>query len=227
VDGIDLVKLLRLEETSLRTDMKVFRESALRNLVGLVFVLGLLGVFVGVYIAGELPVWMLVVFGLVFGLIALVALKSFVRSLARTNWVMAIDYDGVRIKITSYLNNHLYKGDVQAVFIPFSEVESAESATQRRTSTSGGRSGHASFTYLDLALRPSDPSDIKRLSAALDKVRNVKASSMFRHFPAYLWEDCLRIEWRSPRTRVTPSPARALRELARHIEVKGSAATGP
>lgn len=215
------MKLLRLHEVGRRPDTKVFRESVLRNFLGLVLVLGMLG---GLVAAGvmleDFPLFITIPGGLLLALMALLAYKSFVRSLAPANWVMMIHDDGVRVKLTSYLNAHLYEGMEQVVFVPFPELASAGARSEKRTYTMRS-SRTAVFARLELELAPTEASDIETLAKALGAVRNAKASSMFVHYPVSLSGNVLRIEWRSPYSRVTPSARRALRELSRHVSVRG------
>ena len=213
------MKLLRLGDAGRRADTKVFKQSVVMTIVGFLISAGLLGGFIYGYVAADLPLVMMI-FAAILGVpITWFSFKTLVASLSAANWVMMIDQDGVRVKFTYFLRSQLYKGELQVVFIPFSEIRWARARHYTRRSSS--RKGGVSFRAdLELSVDPSRAPDIEKLREAMDRIRGLKKGGLVTPSPLSLGENVLLVRWKSHGTLVKPWIDKAVHALADHVEVR-------
>ncbi len=172
----------------------------------------------------------MVVSGGFSALFSVVCFRCFAKTLAPTNWLVAIGPDRMLLKFRSYLNSHFPEEDPQVILLSYSEVEAAQITKQKIIYEGARREGPTTeyHTYLDLFVRDQDPQPLKE---RLRYERNVKVtkdriicktSSKAVHYPVSVVEDkIIRIQWRCPSSWVVPGIKRVIDVLARqHVNIR-------
>jgi hypothetical protein len=218
------MQLLRLQDVNLTAQDRVFKESAL-----VIFVAGLVfaGLAVGIYLwnrFGDLPFFFVVVSGGFLALFSIICFGCFAKTLAPTNWLLAVGPDRILIKFRSYLNPHLPAVDPQVVSLSFSEIEAAQVTKQKIKYYGSQRNAPTTefHSYLDLFIHGGNLHPLhERLryerTAKVTKDRGVcKVSTKAVHYPVSVPEDrTIRIQWRCPSSHVVPGIKKAADALAR------------
>ena len=212
------MKLLRLQDAAL-THLDVrFRQSPLALLIPSLIFFSITAGIVYKYLFDELPLCAAIPSGgftLIFGLMVF---SSFRKSLAPTNWFLAIGPDRVLVKFRSYLNAHFPAQDPQVVSFDPSEIVSAR-ITKQKIKAPGRKGNQTSFhTFLDL-YGPSV--DLSLLKERIKYERTIKAQKMSkyvsakaRHYPvSVVSNDTIRIEWPGIIIYVAPGIKKALSAL--------------
>lgn len=216
------MKLLKLQDVSLGQHHCVCKQSPLAQFVAfLLFGALTMGAFCW-HRFGALPLWGAILGGGFLFLISLLFFSIFKKSLATTNWIMAVGPNEVLIKFRSYLNAHFPKTDPQVVQLLPSELQWARITKQRITAPGSDNGNVTSFhTFVDLSVRAGDLSPLQdRLkyerTVQIETGTKVKTRSRARHYPVSVVDSQLiRIEWRSPHDVVVPGAKKALAALSR------------
>jgi hypothetical protein len=180
------------------------------------------------YRFGDLPLLVTIFSGGFLGLISLLFFSIFKKSLAPTNWILAVGPDRILIKFRSYLNAHFPSTDPQVAQFHPSELRSAGITKQRITAPGSGNGYVTSFhTFLDLHVSGAVLSPLQeRLkyerTVKVQTGTRIKSSSKARHYPVSVIDsDTIRIEWRSPQDVVVPGAKKALAVLSRfHVSIE-------
>ncbi len=205
---------------------RIFKESALLTFIAAVVFAGLA---VAMYLwnrFGELPFLSVVVSGGFLALFSLICFRCFAKTLAPTNWLLAVGPDQMMVKFRSYLNPHLPADDPQVISLSFSEIEAAQITKQKIIYEGARREGPTTeyHTYLDLFIQGRD---LQPLRERLKYERNAKVtknriicgiSTKAVHCPVSVPEDkTIRIQWRCPSSHVVPGIRKVADALARHL----------
>jgi len=224
------MQILKLKDVQLTTQERIFKESAFKQfLAGLLFA----GLVIGMFFwnrFGDLPFFAFVFSGFFLALFSIFFFRCFAKTLAPTNWLLAIGPDRVLIKFRSYLNPHLPADDPQVVSLSFSEIEAAHITKEKiRYYRSQGNSRTTEYqTHFDLHIKTES---LQPLQERLKYERSVKtykessvcrSSTKARHYPVSVPEDkIIRIQWRSPGTHVVPGVKKTIDILARnHVAIE-------
>lgn len=224
------MQVLKLQDVHRTVEDRVFKESAL---VSLGAALGFAGCAVGMYLwyrFGTLPRIVIFFSGGTLSLISLVCFSCFAKTLASTNWLVAINPSRMLIKFRSYLNSHLPGEDPQVISLAFSEIKSARITKHTVKYRGAQRSGTTTefHTYLDLIV---DDDKLDGLRERLTYERSAKARKKFSilefstkaiHYPVSVPEaQTIRIQWRCPGAHVVPGIKQVVDLLARqHVTIE-------
>jgi len=222
------MKLLVLQDAHLSPLGCRFRQSPLAQFTAFLLFAGLTVGALCWHRFGDLPL-LGAIFGSGFmGLFSLLFFSIFKKSLAPTNWILAIGPDRVLVKFRSYLNAHFPSTDPQVVQFHPSELRSARITKQRITAPGSNRGNVTSFhTFLDLHVSAAELAPLQeRLkyerTVKVQTGTKLKSSSRARHYPVSVVDsDTIRIEWRSPQDVIVPGAKKALAALSRcHVSVE-------
>ena len=209
--------LLSLEEVNLTSNYRIFKQSAITQLIFLLIILAIMG-GTGWFILKKEPsgveIFFFAIFQIFWLFFAIIVFSSFKKSLAKTNWLLAIGLSNVYVKFRSYLNAELPENDKQVVSFSCSEIKSVNITKQRIISYGSGNSTSTSFhTFLDINFHSADLSRLKEQIKQERQKRITKKHSSYKtnHYPvAVVDEDTVRIEWRSPTDIVVPGIKKVL-----------------
>lgn len=199
--------------------VEVFRQSRLVAVLGTLPVVVVVGLLVAFGIVREAPgvFW---IFPAAVGLTAVFLARVALASFRPSNWLVRYSPDGMLIQIRSHLNAHLPAEDQTILYLPTSEIASANKLVERvAVQTPRGRERRTCI-WLELRLGHDQTHG---LAQALVRERTAGAPgrrlrSRWRHHPVELSEpDRLRILWRSPNTWIRPGVDRALALLAERV----------
>ena len=148
-------------------------------------------------------------------IVFMIAFAGFQAAGRPTNWLMRATSQGLFIHYRSYLNSHLPADRPTVFFMPHREIAwmRASQRTERRNLPN--ETASVRRRYLEIGLRKDDLSELQE---HFTDERAVTASgrSRFNHYPVLLAGRVIRIEWRSPRTSVTPGLRRTLEMLGQN-----------
>lgn len=214
-----------IREASIRRGSAIYRESFLNKLTGLFFAFALFAVpaFIGVQMVrspgptrNTFPLLVLGIALLFLLILILFFLKSLRAVLGDQNWLIRSDSGGMLIKFRSYLNDHFPDGPVVLELFP-QEIVSIGRTQEKRISRRANKSVFESITYLDI----ETAQDLDALSERLKQERSFSVKSKFHHYPVQALEGgVIRVLWRSGKSWVSPSAAKAVDELSRMLRVK-------
>ena len=217
------MQLLTLQDLNLTNLGRKFKQSPLAQLVATVIFVSLAAGMFCWYRLGELPGIIAVFSGGFLLLIGLICFTTFMKSLAPTNWVMAVGPNRVLIKFRSYLNAHFPATDPQVVQLSPSEIKFANITKQTITTPGSDHHNVTSFhTFLDLHIASGDLAALKNWlkyerTVKVTSGKAIKTSSRSRHYPVSVVDNrIIRVEWRSPQDVVVPGIKKAIALLARH-----------
>jgi hypothetical protein len=218
------MQLLKLQDVQLTVQDRIFKESALLTFFAAV-------VFAGLAVAmsvwnrfGDLPFFFVVVSGGFLASFSLICFGCFAKTLAPTNWLLAVGPDRMMIKFRSYLNPQLPADDPQVILLPFSEVEAAQITKQKITCEAARSEGPTTehHTYLDLLIRGQDLQPLRESlkyerTAKVTKDRIIcKTSTKAVHYPVSVPDDrTIRIQWRCPSSHIVPGVRKVVDVLVR------------
>ena len=215
--------LLSLNEIDLNNDYRRFKQSAIAQLAFLLIILGLMILTGWLITKNRLSIFEYIfisVFSLIWLFFAIIIFNSFRKSLAKTNWVLAIGLSSVYVKFRSYLNCDLPENDKQIASFPCSEIASINITKQRIISYGSGNSTRTSFhTFLDINFARTDLTPLKmQIKEERQKRIKTKHGSLKRnHYPvSVVDQDTLRIEWRSPTDIVVPGIKKVISEFQKY-----------
>ncbi len=114
----------------------------------------------------DVPSFVVTYMAIVIGLIALLFLFNFKKSLRSSNWLVQLGATRVLIKYRSYLNDHLPEEDSVIAEIPWSEIvwvrKTKENVVKVTSTASDDGPTHQYFTYLDLKLNSTEAETLRR-----------------------------------------------------------------
>lgn len=150
------------------------------------------------------------------GVMALLGLRGLRARLRASNWLAAVNADGLTLKFRSYLNYHFPPDELAVVFVPWREIVWVRGA--RRVETVPGTERGASTVQrrwvIELQLSTSQPR-LTALAAALDRHSGRRRGTRYNHFPVRLTsEGGLEILWEAQ-----PDARRFLEDVAPHTKV--------
>ncbi len=206
-----------LNEVNLTGDYRRFKQSAIANLIFLLLILAIVigsGWFLWQKNTPGFGMIIISICILIFSCFIWVIFNNFRKSLAETNWLLAIGLSSVYVKFRSYLNSDLPANDKQIVSFSCSEIKSVNITKQRIIAYSSGNSTSTSFhTFLDINFARPDLTQLKDQIKEERKKRIKTRHGSFKnnHYPvAVVDEDTVRIEWRSPTDIVVPGIKKVL-----------------
>jgi len=142
-----------------------------------------------------------------------------------SNWLVRMTDHGLYIKFRSYLNHHFPEQDFTVAFLPYSEIRSARSVTERNEIPDREDGRNSTMTTQRRLLVLELAADSTKLAEALGNERKrvfIKtnqgggAKSRYHHLPVRLAStNLLTIEWG-----VVPSLKTILDDLTRHTLVQ-------
>lgn len=143
----------------------------------------------------------------------MVAFVGFQAAGRPTNWVLRATAQGLYIHYRSYLNGHLPADLPTVVYLPHREIAwmRASRRTERRSLSNESRTVRR--RYLEIGLRKTELSELEK-HLAEERAITTSARTRFNHYPVQLVGRVIRIEWRSPRTSLTPGLRRTTEMLA-------------
>ncbi|MEM7246955.1 MAG: hypothetical protein AAF533_16520 [Acidobacteriota bacterium] len=169
--------------------------------------------------------------GLVFGVIGLVgvlALREFLRTLRTENWLIRVGREGLLVRLRSYRDLHLPEPHPTLLFIDRDEIVSVRGHVERyyRPRNEGSSETVVKVSsFLEIVLRDADSSELKRV---LEQERKLPAAggptvrARSKHRPVSLPEpDVIRFVWRGASGNITPGLSKALSILREHYPVAG------
>ena len=167
------MNLLRLQDTQIDSNDRVFRHARIRALVVWVaFFAAIAALFFKAYTD---PRWKpSYVFGSFFLLFLLFSVRYVAARFHPSNWLVRINGFGVYVQYRSYLNYNLPTDERSVVFVPFGEIASARLIKERVTTPDPMKPGAnaAQFLrYVELELK----GDIAPLVTALGTERGEEA----------------------------------------------------
>ena len=209
------MKLSRLQDVEFSDDEKVFKESALRQLIFATF-LGTLSLGIYHWHKFGLPLIFVYFSGGSLLVFAIFVFNIFIKTLSADNWLIRINHEKIVIKFRSFLNRHLPDTDKQIVSIPLNEIKEVREVSETIKTISpfnihkGPRLEF--FTNLEIILNSVDTKELKE---RLKYEVNVKTNTGYHHYPVNLInDDRIIIEWQSAKTRITPGIKRMLELFA-------------
>lgn len=201
------MKILTLDEAGVRFGGKVFRTSVLPAIVMFGIFAGCgVGLFLG-YRAGEVPIWVMIVFEPTLTLFLLFMFGMIRKGFKSTNWLMVLLADEVLIKYRSYLNCHMSRSDSQVFVMDIDEIVWVRKV-KRKEITIGQRGGTttAYLKFLDIMLAEGIGEEMKEALAAERRVerdyknQSGKMTTKFRDYPISVKDDSiLRVKMNSIR----------------------------
>jgi hypothetical protein len=214
------MRLLKLREVDYTKADKVFRASALVQAgLAALFVAAIAGLICW-RVYGGLPLILLIPSGAGLGLGAIIGGVSAVKAMRPSNWLLIWGQDRMLVKFRSYLNTQFPQDDPQVVCLRASEITAVSQSTLslRTPSDEEGWSQQTSV-YLEISVS-CELSALKEALKHEHKLGRTEATA-WQDYPVSLAaDDVIRIEWKSPRTRVRPKISVTLRLLSRQFEVK-------
>lgn len=212
------MELLKLQNGQLKECKNIFRESSITHLFIATFMFLLIPSTTFLFNKTAFPLFVTIVSSGFLVLFALLQFNAFVKTLSPSNWLLAIDTEGILIKFRSYLNTHYPKDDKQIVSIPFNEISSVRITKKQITypnMTSAGATVEKN-TYLDIAVISEN---LEELQNQLKHERNIRIEGKghYRHYPLSIIDDSIiRVEWNT----VTPNISSVIKMLSRYVSKK-------
>jgi len=217
------MQLLRIADVPITDHDRVYRYSRIRAL-SVLLVLSLLAIaslmfgwLKNMWIAYYIPA-VTFLFFLIFQRLVTARFRS-------SNWLVRMTDHGLYVKFRSYLNHHFPEQDLTVVFLPYSEIRSARSVTERNEIPDLEDTGNSTTTKTRRVLELDLDTDSTELAEALgNEPKRVfsktnqggGAKSRYHHLPVRLASpNLLTIEWS-----VVPSLKTILDALTRHTLVQ-------
>ncbi len=207
------MKVMKLSEVDYAPSDRVFRASVPRQTGFAALFIAIVICLVAWRVYAGFPLILLVpsVAGLTLG--ALMAGSAALKATRSTNWLLICGEKRVMIKFRSYLNTCFPQNDLQAVCLDTSEIKFARQAafTLKVSSKTEGVAQETSV-FLDLAV----DCDLSKLRHCLEHEHELgrTQSTVWQDYPVSVMPDnVIRIEWKSPRTRISPKISVALQAL--------------
>jgi hypothetical protein len=207
---------------------EVFRESSWNRALGALIALGLAGLPLCAAVRGG--GWFFWVFAAFMALLASMFVGMFIRTLGSQNWLVRLSVrHGVIVKFRSFANAHLPAEDLVAFSLSFKQIRWARkwSARTQTCGTHDRARRISSMTCLELGVDPALTEslaphlDLERQRPAPQRGTLVKSRTRILHYPVSIPEaGVIRIQWRGPQTRITPSLDRVLSRIARHVALE-------
>lgn len=145
----------------------------------------------------------------------MIAYTSFQASGHPTNWILRATRQGLFIHYRSYLNSHLPADRDTVLYLPHREIDWVRGGRQTRRRGVPGDTSTLRQRFLEIGLRRKDMSGIAEKFAE-ERAVTTAAPSRFNHYPVQIAAGRIRIEWRSPRTAITPGLRHALDVLGQY-----------
>lgn len=145
----------------------------------------------------------------------MIAYTSFQASGHPSNWILRATPQGLFIHYRSYLNSHLPVDRDTVLFLPHREIDWVRGSRQTRQRGVPGDTGTLRRRFLEIGLRRKDISGIEEKFAE-ERAVTTAAPSRFNHYPVRIATGAIRVEWRSPRTAITPGLRYALDVLGQY-----------
>lgn len=207
-----------ISEINLQAPRIKSKQSSLFNAMPLLVVLTMIAAVVYFYFSSDFPLAGAILACAILGFFAHFLCFNVKKTLAPTNWILAMDRGRLLIKFRSYLNPHFPETDPQIIQLARSEVESARMTKQTlRKPDLRGRQTTSRHIFLDLALPKADLAPLKELLRTERSItpptvgKFFKSRSKANHYPVSVVDDrIIRIEWRSPSDHVTPGIKKAI-----------------
>jgi hypothetical protein len=199
-----------------------FKQSPLAHMMALILFITLAAGTICWFYFGNFPLAVALSCSGIMGLFGLLSFISLKKSLALSNWVLAIGSDLVFIKFRSYLNSHFPQMDPQVIRVRPAEIEST-CITKQKITQYGLRGGRRTtfHTFLDMNMVAPDLFALQeQLKYEQNRIapltgRLIRSRSKSKHRPVSVVDNrTIRIEWRSPSDMVVPKISKAIRLLS-------------
>lgn len=175
----------------------------------------------------EAPTWVTVMCILTASLVVPVCLGEVNSALRKTNWLMAIQADGVWINLRSF-RNRKFASALTVVHLPWNDLESA-AMTDGLTRVSWNSGSVAKIAFLELQIAKHVQIDELQQAIVQETTRRslptkfagIESTGRSQHVPIQLTEDRqVQIAWRSPMDSITPNLQKVLQELGRELKIE-------
>lgn len=209
------MKLLKSQNIQLKKYKYIFRESHITHLFRSIFIFLLISVSIFLFNKVAFPLYVTIISSGLLGLFALLQFNAFIKTLLSSNWLLAIDNEGILLKLRSYLHTLYPKDGMQIVFIPFNEISSARITKKEITYPDIPPTGATveKNNYLDITVISEN---LKELQNQLKCERNIriKGKTHYNHYPVSIIDNkIIRIEWNT----ITSGINSAIKVLNRYV----------
>jgi len=177
----------------------------------------------------KLPAWWCYLAGALLGLMRLLYLSAFRKSLRPTNWLLRSSGNRIWIKFRSFLNDHLPIDETQIIEIERNEVAWVrQSGIKMVFLASGGKAGWTTrlqtMKCLDIGLtqRDTDLLDAQlRMEEQHPGAGKYGIRSKSGHYPVSVpMPGVIRVLWSDPNGRIKPSSDQAIEFFARWARIE-------
>lgn len=225
------MKLLQTGDQDIDWEAVVCRQSPSKQVTGGIIIAALLTFCPLMWWWLDAPIWVIVMCLITAILIVPICLGEAIAALKKTNWLMAIQADGIWINLRSF-RNRKFSPALTVVHLPWSDLESAAATDGlTRLSWNTGSVGRIAFLELQLAQHVQTDELLEAVMQEMErrslpkKFAGIESTGRSRHVPIQLTEDRrLQFAWRSPMDAITPTLPEALRELGRELKIDESPA---
>jgi hypothetical protein len=222
------MRVCRIDELRLSRSHPIFRESPWVKFTACAVCMALAAVpFVFALKAGARGAgWIFWVVTGVMALIVLSFLKTFLKTLSADNWLLGVTCSGdIAIKFRYFANSHFPRQDRVVLVLERAHVDIEFVRARREDMNSpGSNSGDTErATRISLEIGVAAPIAreaqeqvmTERRRQPPEQGRLVTTRSRTLHYPVTVDSNIIRIEWRSPRTWITPKAEHAVAIIAR------------
>jgi hypothetical protein len=210
--------LLTLRQVQCAQGNRVFRASGLAPAgLAMALVAAIIGLIVCRSYAG-FPLIVLIPSASLMAGAALIAGASALKSIRPTNWLLICQEGRLLIKFRSYLNTGFPEDDPQVISIGVGEITAVGQSTLTIRTPDAEGSSQQTSVYLDLCVN----CDLSALKEALNHEHQLgrTESTVWQDYPVSVAGDhVIRIEWKSPATRIRPRISVALALLGGYFPI--------
>lgn len=221
------MKLVQTKEEQIDWEAVVCRQSPVMQLVGCFILTGLLAGAPVMWWLLEAPIWVTGMCGMLAVLIIPICVGEAISALKKTNWLLAIQSDGIWLNLRSF-RNRKFAPALTSVFLPWNDLESA-AAADGMTQVSLGAANDVKVSFLEIQLASRVSTDELQTAIAEETKRRtipsefvgVKSHGRHQHTPIRMTDQHrLQIPWRGPMDSITPRLGSVLMELGRELKIE-------
>lgn len=221
------MKLSQTGTQDINWEAIVCRQSPMTQLIGSVVMAMLFTFFPLMWWWLEAPTWVIGMCLFAAILVVPISLGEAFAAVRKTNWLLAIQSDGIWVNLRSFRNRN-FAPALTVVHLPWSDLDSA-AATDGLTKLSSNASSIGRTAYLEIQLADhvqTDPlqqaimEEMQRRSMP-KRFAGVKTTGRSQHAAIQLTKgNRLQFAWRSSMDSITPKLNEVLGELSRKIEIE-------
>lgn len=221
------MKLSQTGTQDINWEAVICRQSPTTQLIGSTVLAAVFAVAPVLWWWLEAPTWVIGMCAVTALLVVPIALNEAVAALKKTNWLMAIQADGIWINLRSF-RNRKFAPALTVVHLPWKDLESA-AATDGLVRMSRNNDSVGRIAFLEIQL--SDHVEIEELQQAIaqetqrrsvsKKFAGIESTGKSRHVPIRLTEERrLQFAWKSPMDAITPSLSNVIQELSKELKIE-------